>query len=99
MSDETSSTCVRGGATRRVGGGGVPKHRGGGAVRSTTHIATESSDEASFWYEGGAVRQWLELPTSCIREVGGAVRWWLELPTSWREGGGAVVLEVEANLP
>jgi hypothetical protein len=78
--------------------GGVPRRRGGGAVRQTTHISTKSSDEASSWHEGGAVWQRLELPTSCIREVGGAVRQQLELPTSWCEGGGAVTLEGEANL-
>jgi hypothetical protein len=99
--DEVTSrgvVVVRGGATRRVGGG-VPRLRGGGVVQRTTHISTESSDEASYWYEGGAVRRWLELPTSYIGEGGGAVRQWLERPMSWREGGGAVMLEGEANLP
>jgi hypothetical protein len=50
---------------------------------------------------GGAVRLQLglELPTSCIRDGGGAVRRQLELPTSWREGGVAVRLEGEVNLP
>jgi hypothetical protein len=32
-------------------------------------------------------------------EGGGAVWRRLKLPTSWREGGGAVPLEGEANLP
>jgi hypothetical protein len=75
-------------SSRSVKGGGV-----------TTHISTtESSDEGSSWYEGGgAVRQRLELPTSCMRERG-VVQWRLELPTSWRKGGGAVRLEGEANL-
>jgi hypothetical protein len=91
--------CVGGGATRCARGGGVPRHRGGGAVRRTTHISNESSDEASSWRERGAVQRRLELPTSYICEVGGAVRRRLELPTSWREGGGAVVLEGEENLP
>jgi hypothetical protein len=45
------------------------------------------------------VRRWLELPTSSIHEGGGAVRRWLEFLTSWREGGGAVQLEGEENLP
>jgi hypothetical protein len=45
------------------------------------------------------VRRRLELSTSCIREGAGVVRWWLELPTSWHEGGGAVRLEGEVNLP
>jgi hypothetical protein len=46
----------------------------GGVVRQTTHISTKSSDEASFWREGGgAVRRWLELPTSWC-EGEGAVR-------------------------
>jgi hypothetical protein len=42
---------------------------------------------------------WLELPTSYIREGGGAVQRRLELSTSWCEGGGAVRLEGEMNLP
>jgi hypothetical protein len=72
-------------------------HVRGGA---TIHIFTESSNEASSRREGGGAVRWqLELPTSCIHEVGGAVRWWLKLPTSWREGGGAVRLEGEENLP
>jgi hypothetical protein len=94
--------CVEagGGATRHAGGGGVPSRRGGGAVQRTTYISTESSDEASSWREGGTVRRWLERPTSCIREVGRAVRRRrLKLLTSWHEGGGAVVLEGEVNLP
>jgi hypothetical protein len=81
----------------RVRGGGAVRHVGGGGA--TTHIFTNSYDEASSWREGGgAVQQWLELPTSCICEGGGAVRRQLELPTSWYEGGGAVRLEREASL-
>jgi hypothetical protein len=90
--------CVGGGATKLVRGrgGATCKLRGGGA---TTHISTESSDEASSKRKGGgAVRQWLELPTSCIREGEGAVWWRLKLSTSWCEGGGAVPLEEEASL-
>jgi hypothetical protein len=75
----------------RVRGGGGARHVGGGGA--TTHISTESK------VGGGAVRRWLELPTSCIREGGGVVRRWLELPTSWCKGGRAVRLEGEANLP
>jgi hypothetical protein len=79
--------CVGGGVTSRVEGG-----------EATTHISTESSDEASSYREGGgAVQRRLELLTSCIHEGGGAVRRQLELPTSWREGG-AVWLAREANL-
>jgi hypothetical protein len=89
-----------GGATRHVRGGGAGvtyRHRGRGA---TTHISTESFDEASSWCEGGGtVRRWLKLPTSYKREGGGVVRWRLELPTSWHEGGGAVRLEGEGNRP
>jgi hypothetical protein len=45
------------------------------------------------------VQRQLELPTSSICEGGGAMWQWLELPTSWSEGGEAVWLEGEANLP
>jgi hypothetical protein len=72
--------------------GHTQTHVGGGAA---TYIFTESSESDE---GGGAVRQRLEVSTSCKREGGGAVRRQLELPTSWREGGGAVQLGGEENL-
>jgi hypothetical protein len=49
------------------------RYVGGGGGGVTTHIPTESSDEAFCINEGGgAVRQWLELPTS--KRGGGAVQ-------------------------
>jgi hypothetical protein len=85
-----TQTCVGGGGGARcVRGAG----RGGGA---STHISTKLSESEE---GGGAVRWRLELPTCCIREGGGAVWRQLELSTLWREGGGALLLEGEANLP
>jgi hypothetical protein len=49
------------------GGGGDARHVGGG---TGTHISIESSESEE---GGGAVRRWLELPTSW-HERGGAMR-------------------------
>jgi hypothetical protein len=53
----------------RVGRGGGIKHVGGGGGAGT-HIYTKSSESEE---GGGAVRRWLELPTSW-RRGGGVVR-------------------------
>jgi hypothetical protein len=64
----------------------------------------ESSDEASSRRVrgGGGTSHTSTMESSdeaSSREGVGAVWQRLELPTSWREGGGAVQLEGEANLP
>jgi hypothetical protein len=58
------------------------RHVGGGGGGGISHISTMESSDEA--------SSWLE--------GGRVVRQWLELPTSWREGGGAVWLEGEANL-
>jgi hypothetical protein len=55
-----------------------------------THLSHKREEE---WCGGS----WSFPPPAYMREE--QVQYRSELPTSWREGGGAVRLEGEANLP
>jgi hypothetical protein len=77
-------TTLRWGHSQTHVGGGGTRHVRGGA----RHVRG-----------GGVADTYISTKSFELEEGGEAVWWRLELPTSWCEGGGAVRLKGEANLP